>query len=64
MPLIEFLRKTNSQGRVHRKYRQQYQLLQKHKDPVVAGKDVEEWTNEVACEGQVLIAAFAGPQRA
>jgi hypothetical protein len=57
MSLIEFLRKTNKSGAVHRAFRKRFARLCNEDAEEVRGKTLEEWTNRAPCRGEVMIAA-------
>ncbi|CAK0798079.1 unnamed protein product, partial [Prorocentrum cordatum] len=57
MSLLEYVRRSNSRGGVHRALRLRYANLQKANDPSVAHVDLETWAARVPMRGEVLVAA-------
>ncbi|CAK0818116.1 unnamed protein product, partial [Prorocentrum cordatum] len=57
MGLLDYVRRSNSRGGVHRALRLRYANLQKANDPSVANVDLETWAARVPMRGEVLVAA-------
>ncbi len=57
MTLLEYMRRTNAKGGVHRKLAIRYEQLQKDSDPSVEGVSLERWALEAPMRGEVMIAA-------
>ena len=58
MSLLEFMRKTNKDGKVHHRLHQQYKALQKQEHEDVADQTLEQWVNGVKSRGEVMVAAI------
>ena len=60
MPLLEYLRKTNKDGRILRHIREKYNRLVDADDHEVYDKTLEDFANDAPMRGEVLVADAAG----
>ena len=58
MNLLEFLRKSNCKGGIHKAFKERYKKLQEAKADEVRDKTLEDWVNTANCQGEVLVAAI------
>jgi hypothetical protein len=57
MTLLEFLRRTNDKGGIHRALEARYNNLKKDNHPSVRDKSLQRWAQTVPMRGEVMVAA-------